>query len=132
MTGEIMLLMEVVDYALQLLRIRESNSRKEKALQRAFVEAFRDALILTRAYIADRREGVTEVNRERELELSRAWNAVGLCGRDIEPMGDFYAVFFEKSNYWSDPSGWELADTGELDISLENAENEATRIVGGL
>ena len=65
------------------------------------------------------------------LGLSRAWNTVGLCGRDIEPMGDFYAVFFEKLNYWADPRGRELAGTGELDISLEQAEQAASLVMDG-
>ena len=126
MVGEIALFKDVIDYGLQFLKIRESRTLKEKELQRAFVKAFRNALIQTRAYIADRRDGVTGINRERELELSQVWNTVGLCGRDLDPMGDFFAVYFEKSNYWADPRGWELSDSKDLDISLERAEVEAT------
>jgi len=123
------LMLKAVDYALSLLGIREARSEKEKRLQRSFVEAFREALILTRAYVADRRDGVVNVDREKETELSLAWNKVGLCGRDLEPQGDFYAVYFEKSNFWADPSGWELSNPEDVDISLERAEAEASKFL---
>ena len=90
------ILLKAVDYTLQLLRIRESRSKQEQEFKRAFIEAFREALLLTRAYLADRRDRIIDRNREKELELSQAWNRVGLCGRDIEPMGDFYVVYFGK------------------------------------
>ena len=123
------LILEAVNYALTLLGIREARSEKEKRLQRSFVEAFREALILTRAYIADRREGVTNVDRTKERELSLAWNKTGICGRDLESQGDFYAVYFEKSDFWSDPKGWELSNIKEMDISLERAEKEASKFL---
>ena len=123
------LILEAVNYALTLLGIREARSEKEKKLQRSFVEAFREALILTRAYVADRRDGVTNVDRKKETELSLAWNKTGICGRDLEPQGDFYAVYFEKSNFWADPKGWELSNIKEMDISLERAEKEASKFL---
>ena len=98
-------------------------------MQRSFVEAFREALILTRSYIADRRDNVIDIDRKKETELSLAWNKVGLCGRDIEPQGDFYAVYFEKSNFWADPRGWELSNFHNVDISLERAEAEASKFL---
>jgi hypothetical protein len=128
MTTEVLLL-KAVDYALSLFNYRENCSDKERVLQRSFVEAFRNALIMTRAYIADRRDGVTPVNRDKEIELSLAWNKVGLCGKDLEPMGDFYVVYFEKSNFWADPSGWELDNNDDIDISLKRAEEEAQKFI---
>lgn len=129
MSGTAILFKEVIDYALQFLKIREARSEKEKELQRQFVSAFRNALLLTRAYIADRRDGITGVDREKEVGLSQAWNSVGICGRELEPQGDFYAVYFEKANYWADPNGWEISECKDLDISLEKAETEAARFI---
>lgn len=123
------LLLKAVDYALVFLKIREDRSEKEKKLQRDFVEAFREALILTRAYIADRRDGLFKENRDTEKELSLAWNKVGLIGKDLEPMGDFYAVYFQKSDFWADPKGWEINNPGGVDISLERAELEAEKFL---
>lgn len=120
------LMFRAIDYALSLLSIRKTRSENEMKLQRNFVEAFREALILTRAYVADKRDGIVSVSREKETELSLAWNKVGLCGRDLEPQGDFYAVYFEKSNFWADPSGWELSNIKDVDISLEKAEAKAS------
>ena len=119
---------QTVEYALNYLLDRRG---KEKALQREFVEAFREAIIQTRGYIASRRDEASNSDRDTELKLSRAWNKVGLLGRDIEPQGDFYEVFFRKSDFWSDPRGWNLSDKQKLDISLERAENEANKYLSG-
>lgn len=113
-----------IDYALHYLR---DKTGRQKALRHDFAEAFREALIQTRSYIADRRDEVSERDRKRELELARAWSKVGLLGLDLDPQGDFYEVFFRKSDFWSDPRGWDLSDKGQLDISLERAEAEASR-----
>jgi len=63
----------------------------------------------------------------KEVGLAQAWNSVGLCGRGLEPVGDFYAVYFQKANYWADPNGWKVSDFNSLDISLETAEVLAAR-----
>lgn len=123
------LLLKAVDYALVFLRIREDRSEKERKLQRDFVEAFREALILTRAYIADKRDGRIKEDRNTEKDLSLAWNKVGLIGKDIEPMGDFYAVYFQKSDFWADPKGWKIDNPENVDISLERAEAEAEKFL---
>ena len=122
-----MLLLKAVDYTIKFLTGRKIRSEKEKALQDKFVRAFREALIQTRSYIADRREGVVERDRAREENLSLAWNEVGLCGRKLDPYDDFYVVYFKKSDYWADPSQWKLNDTGEIDISLKRAVQEADK-----
>ena len=125
--AEVGLMLRAIDYAIDFFRGREARTEKEKQLQRDFVEAFRHALILTRSYIADRRDEVSDKDRNREVQLSQAWNKVGMCGRDLEPQGDFYAVYFEKSNFWADPRGWDLSAKKDLDISLERAEGEASK-----
>ena len=128
MTTE-MLLLKAVDYTIKLITGREIRSEKKRALQQKFVESFREALIQTRAYLADRRDGVLERDRTKEEKLSLAWNKVGLCGRELEPMDDFYVVYFEKSDYWADPSAWELKNFDDIDISLERAEEKAERFL---
>lgn len=125
--AEVGLMLRAIDYAIGFFRGRKARTEQEKHLQRGFVEAFRHALILTRSYIADRRDKVSEEDRNRELQLSQAWNKVGMCGRDLEPQGDFYAVYFEKSNFWADPRGWDLSEKKDLDVSLERAEAEANK-----
>jgi hypothetical protein len=124
-----MLLPKAVDYTIKLLTRREIRTERERALQQKFIASFREALIQTRAYLADRRDGVVERDRTREEKLSLAWNKVGLCGRELEPMDDFYVVYFEKSNYWADPSAWELQNSDDIDISLERAEEIANRFL---
>ncbi|GEM_PF-6807359 len=128
--AEIGLMLSAIDYAIDFFRGRRARTEKEQQLQRDFVEAFREALILTRSYIADRKNDVSDEDRERELALSLAWNKVGMCGRDLEPQGDFYAVYFEKSNFWAEPRAWDLSDKSELDISLKHAESEANKYLG--
>lgn len=123
--GEIELILRAVDYAKSLFVRWEARSEKEKVLQRDFVEALREALILTRAYIADRRDNLAGKSRKKEMQLSAAWNKVGLCGRDLEPQGDFYEVYFKKSDFWADPRGWDLSENKDLDISLAKAETAA-------
>lgn len=125
--AEVGFLLRAVDYAVELFRERDSTSEKKKQLRRDFTEAFRDALILTRSYIADRRDSVSEQDRQREVQLSQAWNKVGICGQALEPQGDFYAVYFEKSDFWADPRGWNLPENEDLDISLERAQSEANK-----
>lgn len=71
MTAETLLL-KAVDYTLKFLKIREDANEKEKQMKVSALEAFRDAIVLTRSYIADRREGNKDRDRDRELELSRA------------------------------------------------------------
>ena len=124
------LILQAIDYTLELLRVRESRSAKEKATKRAFAAEFREAMILTRAYVADRRDGRTSRDRDKEVELSLAWNKVGLRGQELEPQEDFYVVYFEKSDFWSDPSGWELSNEQNLDITLQRAEEEAQSYLG--
>lgn len=123
------LLLKAVDYALVFLRVRESRSEKEKKLQKDFVQAFREALLLTRAYIADKRDGLVERDREIEKKLSLAWNQVGLIGKELEPMGDFYPVYFQKSDFWSDPRGWKINNKQNVDISLERAISKAEKFL---
>lgn len=125
--AEVGLMLRAIDYAIELFRGREAKTEKEKQLQRNFVEAFRHALILTRSYISDRRDRISEEDRNREVQLSHAWNKVGMCGLDLEPQGDFYAVYFEKSNFWADPRGWDLSEKKDINISLEHAEAEASK-----
>jgi hypothetical protein len=120
-----MLLLKAVDYTIKLLTGRETRSEKEKVLQQEFIHSFREALIQTRVYLADRRDEVIERDRKREETLSLAWNKVGLCGRKLDPMDDFYVIYFEKSDYWADPSEWKLYNSDEIDISLKRAEEKA-------
>ncbi|GGB81500.1 hypothetical protein GCM10011352_04060 [Marinobacterium zhoushanense] len=127
---EISLMLRAIDYAIDLLRERSARSEKEQLLQRKFVESFREALIQTKAYMADRRDNLPSATRDRELQLSQAWNQVGLCGRDLEPDGDFYEVYFKKSDFWSDPRAWDLSNDKNLDISLEKAEFAANKYLG--
>ena len=127
MPAEVDLLLRAIDYGISFFSGREARNKEDLELQRKFVEAFREALLQTRGYVADRRDNITEENREREMQLSAAWNNTGLRGRDLEPQGDFYEVYFMKSNFWADPRGWDLSENKELDISLEKAEAEADK-----
>jgi len=127
MPAEIVLMLRAIDYGISFFSGRKARNKEERELQRKFVEAFREALNQTRGYIADRRDNISEVNRAREMQLSASWNKAGLCGRDLEPQGDFYEVYFKKSDFWADPKGWDLSENRELDISLEKAEDEADK-----
>ncbi len=124
---EVGLMLRAIDYGISFFSGRKATSENERQLQRKFVEAFREALILTKGYVADRRNDLIDENREKEMQLSAAWNRAGMCGRELEPQGDFYEVYFMKSDFWADPRGWDLSDNQDLDISLEKAEAEADK-----
>jgi len=123
------LILRGVDYILQLLKIREDRNEKKKQQERESLEAFRNSIVMTRSYLADLRDGRTVRDRQKEVTISQAWNAVGLKIRDINtPQAhEIYQIFFEKADYWSDPEGWEKKK--EIDISLERVENDINQIL---
>lgn len=126
------LLLKGVDYILQLLKIREDRDEQRKQRESEALQAFRNAILLTRSYLADRRDRRTPRDRQKEVTLFQAWNTVGLKVREIgtPKAHEIYQIFFEKADYWSDPKGWEDEQTGkEIDISLERVENDINQIL---
>lgn len=147
MTPESMLL-KAVDYTLQFLKIRENADEKEKQLKFAALEAFREAVVVTRSYIAERRDHCFYKNglekngtenhgspktrdTEKELELSRAWNSVGVSIAKFgsKESGELHDICFGKADYWSDPSDWKENREGEIDISLDRVSKEISRLL---
>ena len=127
------LLLKAVDYTLKFLQLREERDAQEQQKIDEVLESFRDALIITRAYLADCREGVSERDRSKEVELSKAWNSVGLKVRNIgsPDAEELYQIFFEKADYWSDPESWQRNTEGEIDISLSRIEEEVRKLLEG-
>jgi hypothetical protein len=123
------LILRGVDYILQLLRIREDRDEKKKQRERVSLEAFRNSIVMTRAYLADMRNDRITRDRNREAAISQAWNTVGLKVRDIgtPEAHNIFQVFFEKADYWSDPEGWEKK--AGIDISLKRVEDEINQIL---
>ena len=126
------LLLKAVDYTLDFLKIRESRSEKEKELKFSALRLFRIAILSTRSYLADRRDHITDRNREKEAELSKAWNDVAIEIKKIETdqAQELYRVCFRKADYWSDPTSWETNKTDDIDISLKRVDRELSELLG--
>lgn len=125
------LLLKAIDYTLKFLQLREERDAQEQQKVDDVLESFREALIITRAYLADCRNGVSERDRAKEVELSKAWNEVGLKVRNIgtPDAEELYQIFFEKADYWSDPESWQRNTDGEIDISLSRVEQEIDKLL---
>ena len=126
---EVAMMLKAVDYMVQLLKGREAISAKDHENRVAFAKVFRDALVQTRAYIADQRDGIIERDRNRERELSQAWNLVGIKAQDVPGGDELNDLYYGKADYWSDPTGWEKSELSGIDISLERAESEAKNLM---
>lgn len=50
-------------------------------------------------YVADRRDGLVSVDREKETALPRAWNKVGLCGKVLSPRGTFMPFILKNLTF---------------------------------
>lgn len=125
------LLLKAVDYTLKFLQLKQEKDAQNQLQLNAVLESFREALIITRAYLADCRNGVSERDRAKEIELSKAWNEVGLKVRNIgtSDAEELYQIFFEKADYWSDPESWQRNTEGEIDISLSRVEQEINELL---
>ncbi len=125
------LLLKAVEYIWDFFKGRKNENEKEKKLKDSALEAFRDAVVVTRAYIADRRDGITERDRKKEQELSKAWNAVGIRLNKIktDEAKELHRICFNKADYWSDPARWKNNKEGEIDISLSKVNRSISQLL---
>lgn len=130
MTEE-MLFLKAIDYMMKFLKKCKDKNEKEKQMKDSALEVFRDAIVATRSYFAVIREEISDRDREKELELSRAWNAVALRIKNIntKEAQKLYEVCFSKADYWSDPTWWRENKDSEIDISLSRLDREISQLL---
>lgn len=102
----------------QRLRNREARNQE---LDLALV-AVQNAANETRLYLNSIAKG-KKTDKNKEKELSNLWKIVGFSLRGID--SELSMVTFEKSDYWLDPSSYNLVEIDEVNMGLQHVVKEA-------
>lgn len=118
---------------LESRRTQRHDHEQRMAELNAARHVLEDAIVMTRAYLADRKAG-KKADRAEERQLALTWNKVGLAVKAIGGKGskELSERCLGKASYWTDPKRWEKKGQKKLDIGLESVERDMRKHLEGV
>jgi len=112
-------IIKLYEFASKEIISRRDNRNLELDLALVAVQS---AANETRLYLSSIAKG-KKTNDDKERELSALWRTAGFSIRGID--ANLAQALMEKSDYWLDPSSYNLVEMGDVNIGLQHVVKEA-------